>query len=173
MRLFAAVALAHIDPDSKAALPVLLEVLLDDKQFDPQFDAIRAVQGLGPKPLQQVVESSTRSLGDARPGVRVAAATLLGYLGMKAAAAVPALTKALKDENAHARMSAAAALGNMGPDAKSAVPALREALTDKDNLMRASAAQALTHLGAWTDVPGLIKGMQDENQTIRLKALVP
>jgi HEAT repeat protein len=72
------------------------------------------------------------------------AAGLLGKMGSKAKAAVPALTAAAKKPNGFAALGA---LGKIGPDAAPAVPALIELAKSGSQFQRAAAVQALGEIG--------------------------
>ncbi len=100
----------------------------------------------------------SKTLTDAEPGVRAAAAWALSQVGPSGAAAVPALVAALTDPNPRVRCLAAIALREIGPHATNAVPALAKALSDSEPSVRAPAAQALGAIGpnAKTSVPSLV-----------------
>ena len=67
---------------------------------------------------------------DSRDGVRALAAGSLGWLGVMAKVALPALIEALKDDCPEVRVRAAQARGEMNEEALPAVPALIESLKD-------------------------------------------
>src|SRR5438270_5826275 len=103
--------LKQLKEGGSAALPVLVELLREEKNSD--WEAAK---------------------------VRWLAAEILGQLGADAQAAVPTLAEALKDHDAHVRAVAAAALGDIGPAAKEAVPELIEMLKTGGTEERLNAA---------------------------------
>src|SRR5260370_37312178 len=79
-------------------------------------------------------------LSDESPRKRIAAAVVLGELGVKAPALIAALSAMARDEMSAIAAPAVEALGKLG--ARTALPALLEALERKDLLKDASAAIA-------------------------------
>jgi HEAT repeat protein len=70
----------------------------------------------------------------------------LGLVGVKDAAAVPAVIGALRDTDVEVRRTAALALLNIGPAANEAVPALEQAGNDPDAKVRSYARKAVEHI---------------------------
>jgi HEAT repeat protein len=100
--------------------------------------------------------------------------SVLGDIGVDAAAAVPALTTALKDSDEQVRLYATLALGDVGPAAKSAIPALIDALKDSDLYVRIYAPTALRKIGADAAklaIPALVEALGDTNARVRLNAV--
>ncbi|MHC5079359.1 MAG: HEAT repeat domain-containing protein [Planctomycetota bacterium] len=104
-----------------------------------------------------------------KSAVRQAITEILGEIGPRADAAVPALTKALTDTNATVRTSAAESLGKIGPAARPAIPDLLKAAKDTDPAVRANAITALVLLGARGEdaLPVLRERLGDEDQTVQ------
>ena len=85
------------------------------------------------------------AFSDVDPFVRAWAAQAVGYIGPRAAGAVPALIELLNGDAA-SRGSACMALGEIGAAAESALPALRAALTDPDESVRRFAVEAIQRI---------------------------
>ncbi len=111
-----------------------------------------------------------RDLGHEDYRARQSAAEGLGYLGMEASQAVPALAAALDDEVHVVRLAVAHALRAMAPAARSAVPALTRALGDHLSDVRVEVAYALAGIGpdARLAVPALAQALGD--RPVRLAA---
>jgi HEAT repeat protein len=92
------------------------------------------------------------------------AAFLLGRMGPRAQAAVPALIECLGDPDL--RRPAALALGRIGPGA---LPALLRALRSDDAGIRSAAARGLTGVGP-AAIPGLVRELKDPEPAVRLAA---
>jgi uncharacterized sulfatase len=87
-------------------------------------------------------------------------------------AARPQLVELSKDADAAVRYWAVVGLGALGNEAPSASEALRAALADPSPTVRVAAADALCRLGQFdTAVPVLARGLQDENEWVRLMAI--
>jgi len=97
----------------------------------------------GPNVVPEVVPL----LREAHPEVRLIGASILRYLGPRAAAAVRVLMKALEDSDAMVRAEAVCALARIGHDAAEAVPALVLLLDDSDENVRTCAAVAIGSIG--------------------------
>jgi HEAT repeat protein len=98
-----------------------------------------------------VIQKLIEDLNALHPVVRVHAATILGSMGEKAVAAVPALIELLQAENAHDRKLAALTLGEIGPAAEEAMPALFAAVDDEDDGVSEMAEWALVEIDAVED----------------------
>ncbi|MCC7087029.1 MAG: HEAT repeat domain-containing protein [Pirellulales bacterium] len=77
---------------------------------------------------EPAVDALKQSLADKNPIVRVEACRALGYMGVKANAAVAELIAALDDSEEAVRLEAARALGDIGEASAPAVPRLIELL---------------------------------------------
>jgi HEAT repeat protein len=154
----AAKALSWFDTPAKAksavpAVPALLEATRD-KDASVRSDACRALGMIAgwaqtPEALKLVVPTLSRALKDDAVKVRVSAAEALGWIGPKAAPAVPALIEAIRASwpepsragRANLRLSlrddsmpmaAIRALRAIGPAAKAAIPVLTEIANRRD-----------------------------------------
>jgi HEAT repeat protein len=149
LRWTAAVSLFHIDRrQARAGIPVLIEKLTD-KDTKVRWHALyylrkMAQDGKETIPLPLLLEA----MKDADLGVRGMTAGILGDLGPKAEAAVPALVKALEVDDTWLRSVAASALVRIiGIKATAAIPALIEGLSDDDEDIQEDCLQALQRLG--------------------------
>jgi HEAT repeat protein len=84
---------------------------------------------------------------------------------------LPRLIEALsKDEKVANRKKAAGQLGQLGVRAEKAVPALVKALEDVDVAVRDEAEAALVKIGE-VAVPGLLDGLKNEDQFVRVRVV--
>lgn len=147
-RMYAVAALRNIGAPAKAALPVLAQLLADDRPFhceialamlaiDPESAAARAWvrKTLAAKFNEN---EDTYELFDVLPDAPTACAAL-----------VPDLMPLLNAKEHFVRSSAAAALGAAGPAAKDALPKLLElAAKDPATSVRRRANEAVTKIEA-------------------------
>lgn len=125
----------------EAFISALREVLQED-HVDVR-DPVWILETSGFK-VDVVVGELSRLLPHAEGPVAVEAEYMLGRLGPRAAAAVPALTeRLLSSPDLDVRCEAVRALGRVGPAAKSAVGAAAAAAAEPNADMRAAAAEAL------------------------------
>jgi uncharacterized sulfatase len=91
-------------------------------------------------------------------------------------ASLPKLVELLKDNDAAVRCWGVIGVGALASDerrldAKTAIDGLKKALADPSATVRVAAADALCRHGFFDDaVPVLIKGLQDDNEWVRLQA---
>ncbi len=139
VRLAAAAALASIDSQNAALMPVVLaELKSGPEQRKAAAEILGDLGAVG-------VPALTEALKDADPGVRWSAAESLGRIGPASKAAVPALAAALEDKEI--RSIVADALAGIGPDAKPAVPGLVKIIrTEKEPALRYTAGVALVRI---------------------------
>jgi HEAT repeat protein len=157
VRRAAAVALAEMGPQARAAVPDLAETLKD--QADPvRIQAALALWSMGPEATPAVADL-TAALDDRNAEVRADAAGALGAIGPKAVDAVGRLGASLRDENPAVRHAAAKALGAIGPEARGAVSDLIGALRDPDRNVRSEVAYTLAALGP--DAQGAVPSLQE------------
>src|SRR5207253_4089084 len=123
-RFEAVKALTVRDANAKEVAPVLIDVLLKDKDFFPRAWAARALRYLGPA-TADVIPALGQALSDPRLTVRSEAILALRSMGAKAKIVLPALTEALKDKYGG---DVALLIGGLGAEAKEAVPAPLPAL---------------------------------------------
>jgi HEAT repeat protein len=141
----AAVALANIGPDARAAVPALIAALKPRKDVANQ-DAFRAgaplaLARIGTPAVSDLIEA----LKDKREGVAPLAGGALGWILPPPKKAVPALREALKNDRANAAIYAHA-LGQLGSLARPAVPDLTDLLTD--SAVRSVVALAMVGIDA-------------------------
>jgi HEAT repeat protein len=137
VRLYAATALAHLDPKNSAeqVLPLLRDKLGEDtkegKGEDEETDPvlvkiIRALGRIGPSIPKEVFPVLHDCVKRDDPALQGEAIGALAHLGKEAAPAVPTLVPLLKDtEEEKLRLTIISTLGAIGPEAKEAVPALQ------------------------------------------------
>jgi HEAT repeat protein len=123
--------------------------------------------GRGQTTIDPNLAYQVRQLNDKDPAARRYAAGVIGSMGPKAEAAVPALIAALKDPDENVRGRAAFALGRLAPPGRGAgaVAALADALRDSDMQVRKNAASALAGFGseAKAAIPALIADLNDNS----------
>ena len=105
-----------------------------------------ALAGCAPAPTQARGKPLQHWLTELRspdPRARKTAVEVLGNVGPRDPAALPALAGAVRDPDPSVRDAAILALLKSGPAAAEAAAALREALHDPDETVRAHAAAAL------------------------------
>ncbi len=168
----AALALANIGPEARAAVPALIAALKLSKDTPDQelirFYARLALARIGRPAVPALIEA----LKDQREGVAPLAGEALGWVLPPPKEAVPALRAALQKDRRHAAVYAHA-LGQLGPLARPAVPELTELLTD--GASRAEAAVALVRIDpdqAKGVVPLLVKDLQAEDEKQRQAAVL-
>jgi HEAT repeat protein len=176
VRLGAVAALGELGAGAKESIPLLVEVLGNEKNLAVRRQAALALLGMGVE-AKGVVPQMMAALKDPDKEVRQNVALAFGPLGeaglpaipalLAAAAekddtlskniadslskmgppAIPALTQALKNTDPVIRRVAAASLRDMGPKAEGAKDQLAEALRDQDKDTRKMAALALSDIG--------------------------
>jgi len=129
VRQQAAEQLAQIGPEAQTVVVDLVRACADDSA-DVCERVVNALEEIGSPAIDDVGRLSPL-LGSESADVGYWAATLLGRLGAKAAAAVPALAAAVVaplDDSV--RQQAAWALGKIGPSARPALRTLQETAED-------------------------------------------
>lgn len=168
VRRDAALALAEMPPEGKAAIKALVEALRD-QDSRVRRAAAEALGKAGPK-AKEAVPDLISALNDQDAGARQSAAEALGRIGPKAKVAVSPLAGMLEAEDPRVRESAALALGGFRGSGKAAAPALRKALGDQYAGVRSAAAVALGEIGVQESIPDLIEKLKDEKPTVRQSA---
>lgn len=84
---------------------------------------------------------------------------------------VSLLVKGLKHRDWEVRVISAYTLGKLGNKAESAIPKLISASEDDKADVRFAIAQALGDIGSEKGVSGLIKGLQDQDENVRVSAV--
>ena len=155
----AASNLACIGPETKAAIPLLIELFKvqnTDAPNDARGAAAEALGKIGPAAIPALMPLLKKE-----SAARGAAASALGGMGAEAKTAVPALTELLKDEDDQVRRAAASALGWIGTGAKTAIPALTELVKDRNGQVRYDAITALGKTGSQA-IPALTGFLKNE-----------
>ena len=142
-----AVADALTDSAYRPALVPALIRALTDADAAVRQRAAAVLRGLRQPADDRTVQSAVRALAgvlaDRHPGLRQQAATSLGLIGRRAAAATDALEKAMADRNRAVQVAAALALWQVNPEkSKAALPVL------------------IDELGAGTISPGTIAALR-------------
>ena len=123
-----------IGKPAKAAVPLLIEVLLNDSRiysFRMQVDAARALGAIGPEAK------------DAVPALM----RLSDYPFPNWFTETPAGPNWLKNHAPFMRASVIDVLSKIGPEAQVALPQITKALNDESDMVRAAAIPALTGIG--------------------------
>ncbi len=145
-RVYAAIALRRLQPDSDEALKTLIDCLTSRNVGDRQ-QACRFLGTLG-KSADKAAPALRKALRDADSATRVLAAGALWKISGETAATVPVLLEGLKPlPGNYWRFQAASILGEMGPAVQSAaLPALRKYRDDADPSVRAAIHQAIERI---------------------------
>ncbi len=124
VRIYAAVALARIDPSGGGAIPVLIDALdhpLDNIDYD---DVPSALSQLGPA-ARTAIPTLKHLMGKREDVfIRFQILKTLVQVDPEGGESIPALISALRDEDANVVQAAIESLGLFGPRAKSAAPPL-------------------------------------------------
>jgi HEAT repeat protein len=175
IRISSALGLGQMGEKAKAAVPVLIESLADEKMilkpggcFDsahPDHSAATALVNIGTPALPALIQA----LGSKLPGVRRHAADALWYFGTEAKPAADTLLRLLRDDDATVRRQAAHTLLWIGTDAKRLIPEMVRLTHDKDDEVRAEAAVLLSCLKPKGAVPlaSLIRLLDDPTPAVR------
>ena len=163
VRIYAAGALAHIEPSATDSIPVLIEALKHPDDRDLDIGAVPgALARIGPR-AKAALPTLIRLVKNGSDDADLLKA--LVQIDPEGIECVPALIEALKREDYEYVDVAANCLGLLGPRAKDAVPALAKAVTRNFNegfyntlYPQASAAKALRRIGpqAKPAIPALI-----------------
>jgi HEAT repeat protein len=164
VRKQAALALAGLGPDGKAAIPTLLAMLNDKKALLDRMCAAISLGHIGPA-AAEAVPPLVGLLEEPSEGLREVAALALARIGPAAKPALPALRKALKDDDPDVRINAALALWHLERDTRTTVPILRQAFRlENPHTDLRLVLQALGEMGsaAREAVPDLIPLLRQE-----------
>jgi HEAT repeat protein len=172
-RLHAILALGHIGPKAKAAIPTLVDYLNNREAMRKEpghyQHAAAALARIDPD-VKAVVPMLLKRLEDKDYTVRLAAVSSLGRLGPHAGEAVPALVK-LAESADYLGALAANSLWQVSKH-EAAVPALSRHLKDADRNAREAAAESLGNIGpdAKASIPALTEALKDEDAAVRQAA---
>jgi HEAT repeat protein len=166
VRVEAAEDLGLIGPPAAGALPALIKLAKNDRDWLIRLEAAKAAAGIDPR-NETAIPLLIEALKDKGGKIRRRGAECLGDLGPRCRSAVPDLIRAVKDPDPTVSWAAIDALGQIGPDAEPAVPTLVEVL--KDESTRGAAINALGQIGgkARDAVPALEKLLQGEDVSVR------
>jgi len=148
----AALAVAVIGPEAKAAVPALTDVLM----------------------LTSSVKLRLPGAGSFPPGFTMGhAASALGEIGPDARDAVPLLAERVRDQEGRWKRPYCLSLGRIGPAAKVALPVLRAELASEPPEARLAAAVAITRIDSQQcrDAVQVLQGFQNHPEPrLRLEA---
>jgi len=145
VRTSACSALARFGARSKAALPILLKMFEEEKDWPARQQTLNAMVQIEKK-SPKVIEAMIVALDEPH-----LASTSMIYLQQLREDAVPAVSRLVKllesDDNLHIRVQAANTLGSIGPAAKKALPALSKCSSTSDAALRSSIDIAIRKIG--------------------------
>jgi HEAT repeat protein len=174
VRRDAAIKISRADRAAqRAALPVLIDLLRDEKDGQVRLAVFDALTALGPD-AEPAVPALVHTLRTDYGGQRLEethqdyrAALALAAVGKPA---VEELRGLLSERKENVRAEAAMGLGRIGPEAEPAVPALIKLLGDRSERVRREAAIALGRIGEAAVEP-LIAASAEENADVRACAM--
>jgi HEAT repeat protein len=202
LRAQAVTALGNVGPEAKGAIPVLLDVLKDEKsdvaltlrvgsaleQLGGRegVEALLRVLGDAPKQIRSRMVQALGQAGhaatvpliklaeDPDANVRAAAVRALSQSNRSAGAIVPTLIKGLRDKNPQVCHAAVRALGQIGPPAGSAIDRLTELLESDKGSDRVLVAEALASVqpGSPRAIAALTDMLKETDPALRRQAIV-
>ncbi|HWG44721.1 MAG TPA: HEAT repeat domain-containing protein [Gemmataceae bacterium] len=154
-RVYAAMTLRRLKPDSDEALDTLIECVTG-KDFNARQQACQFLGTLG-KSARKAAPALRQALRDPAIPHRVAAASSLWQITGETKTTVPVLLEALKPSSVnYARYQAALHLGEMGPPIKTmALPTLQKFRNDPDLFVRNSVFQAIQRIDGTANKPNM------------------
>lgn len=168
-------ALGRFGPESREAVPVLIDVLRQPRS-NPQVRILTVwVLGqIGPAARAATPDLLVALNSDPYLSVRAHAAQALGKIGADSPAVTAALIRGLGESNSNLRGACVIAVWRIGPPASPAIPNLRRILRDPaaNTLERYFAAGALSAMGqaAAPAVPEISPLLFDRNPDVRYMA---
>lgn len=171
----AAFLLMQYGADSKSAVPQLFTALAAEKEPAVKRLILLALAGAGVDD-PAAASKLTPLLTDPEPRVARGATYVLGKMGPKAKAALPAIQKNLTSSDPDTRLISVWAILQIAPDERAhvakAVPLLISALTHEMELARIEAATALGEMGpaAQTALPALRELLEYDTPPVRAAA---
>jgi len=165
-------ALRAFGPKAKSAIPILTEIVRDNKPLVAE-QAAGALFGIGDDALPALKEL----LKAEKPGARAHAIRAIFSLVQKKPAAkevAPLLVDLFKnDPDVNVRSRAATGLGHLAVESKTVVPLLAAGLKDQNEDLFLSCAQALGQFGkeAETAVPEMIAAAKNKDRDEYVRAL--
>ena len=179
IRTWSAVGLGNLGSKAKAAIPVLVACLADDKMImkpggciwsaHPDHAAGTALWSIGAASVPAI----TQALDAKEARVRRQAANILWHYGEEAKPAEAVLVRGLHDPDAEVRCQVVSTLGHMNPDAKQLVAEIVPMTRDNDAAVRRQAALVLEFVKPAAAVPTdpLVRLLDDPAPAVRLAAL--
>lgn len=161
--VWAAYAIAQLDPDDEVGLTFLVEALDKYADHDDRRQFITALGRIGPR-ARAALPALRRILDDHdQRYLRETAAFAIARIDPADERAFAVLLESLELRNASRRDRAARMLGLMGPEAAAAVPALSRALDDVTRLgrFRVGIFDALGEIGSADALPTLRLWLND------------
>lgn len=185
-RASVAVSLWLLNRDAKPAVPALSK-RLSDVDENVRSTAAIALAAIGPDAAEAVPDLIAALKQKDDELLRSRAAYTLGEIGARAAGAVEALNRVLagEDEKLPLRVYAAQSLWAIGQQTRDVIPVLSNGIEKIDEEeLRVSAAETLGKIAAKVPaadaelrktlkehaVPALLKGLQDEDDNLRIAA---
>lgn len=157
----------------RQALPVLIELLLKEKDGQVRLAVLDTVIGLGPDAVSAVpalvhtLRTNYGGQGKEESHQDYRSALALAAIGPPA---VESLRELLKERKENVRAEVIMGLGRIGPDAAVAVPDLLPLLGDKNDRIRQEATRALGRIGT-AALDSLVAASTHQDDMIRVQAL--
>lgn len=175
VRLAAAATAAKstdIAPETIPALIGPLGLMLESSDARERRAAADALQKIPAAALYGIAPKLIKALKDPDDGVRfVVFRSIIGKIRPVPGELIPALREALKDPNPRTRAFAVTAAADLGPES---LPLIQEIMdiAEKDAAERYSAVYTLGEMGPAAEpaMPLLVKYLDDENETVRIRA---
>jgi S1-C subfamily serine protease len=177
VRAKAALQLAAIGPEAKAAAEALKDRLKKDDEPEVRRYAARALGRLGPDMRHKVRGAVFHALDDSDSDVRLEVLQALAKLGKPAEDELERLLEILKQARRGQENKACVyvlkVLAGFGEDAKEAVVDLRALLKSENREVRAQALATLRKIGpaASEAAPDLVEFLKDDDHTLRMQAV--
>lgn len=175
VRLNSALALGRAELASPEVIDALISVVLNDSHNGARGNAIGSLgrlQEISP-PSELIMTILTDALQDENERVHKTAVIVLGHVGSKAKAAIPALIKVSQSGDTAMRERAVFALGKIGEAAPEVFSTLTEALKSDVRNIHLNAIKALGEIKpvSLESVAILIKVLEEQDITARNLAM--
>lgn len=143
---FAIKLIGMLGERGKTAIPLLKEVLTNDKTGFRRIYAASTLIKIDPVRTAEYVRSMAKGLTDPSEYARADICTRLYELKEKSAPAIPMLIKTLNDSNLRVRRLAIEALGEIGAAAKEALPKLQDLAKSKNAEISNAAKRSIEYI---------------------------
>jgi len=148
----------------EAALPHLLDALVERQEEDVTEGILRALNSMGRSGREEAVIALPRTEELARAkSSKVRAGALAVLVGLKRAGALPYLEDGLRDSEPVVRLAAAKGLAGLGPEVAEAHDCLLPILMDPEEEVRLAAVKALTKIGPEANALPLLRRLLCDN----------